>query len=221
MFLVPNERMGHILKTPSDALDQHEFLIPEAAQKAFRKGRKLLENDESSKSIRHFGKAIEIYPSYALAHLFLGMAYMKLGNGKDAKHSLEKAIGINDKLAAAHLALGACENLQGNFAAAEKRLVRGLELNPETADGHYELGKTYWALGRWQEAEPHARKAIALRPEFAAVHVLMGNIHLRKREAAAALQEFKEYLRLEPKGPFAASTGEMVAKIEQALASPR
>ncbi len=49
----------------------------------------------------------------------------------------------------------------------------------------------------------------------------MGNILLRKREAPAALHEFKEYLRLEPNGPFAAPTRELVAKIEQALRTPR
>ena len=42
----------------------------------------------------------------------------------------------------------------------------------------------------------------------------------RKRDAPAALQEFREYLRLEPNGPFAPPTREFVAKIEQALATP-
>jgi lipoprotein NlpI len=62
---------------------------------------------------------------------------------------------------------------------------------------------------------------IALRPEFPAAHHLLGNILLRKRDAPAALQEFREYLRLEPNGPFAPPTREVVAKIEQALATPR
>jgi hypothetical protein len=40
---------------------------------------------------------------------------------------------------------------------------------------------------------------------------------LRKREPVAALEEFKEYLRLEPNGPFAAPPRPIVAKIEMAL----
>ena len=44
---------------------------------------------------------------------------------------------------------------------------------------------------------------------------------LRKRDAAEALQEFKEYLRLEPNGPLAEPVREMVNKIEKALAAPR
>jgi len=201
-------------------VSQRELVVPEGAQKEFDKGRKLVENKEPEKSIPHFRKAIEVYPSYALAYMYLGLAQMSLQKMPEAQASLGKAVQLDDKLAAAYLGLGACLNLQGNYAAAEKPLVRGLELDPETADGQFEMGKTYWALGRWQDAEPHVRKVIALRPEFPVAHHLLGNILLRKRDAPAALQEFREYLRLEPNGPFAPPTREVVAKIEQALATP-
>lgn len=198
-----------------------QLAIPEGARKAFEKGHKLLiGSKDPGQSLDHFRKAIEIHPSYAEAYFFLGMAYLDLSKYQDAGPALRKAVKLNDQLAPPHLALGVCENLQGNFAAAEKSLLRGLELNPEAADGYYELGKAYWSLGRWQEAEPHARKAVSLRADYATAHLLLGNILLRKRDAPAALQEFKEYLRLEPQGPFAGSTRDLVAKIEKALGSP-
>ncbi len=207
---------------PGGFISVEELGAPENAQKELEQGQKLLmESRDSRGSIFHFLKAIELYPSYAQAYVLLGMAHMDQNRHKDAQSALEKAIALNDRLAGAHLALGACLNQQGNFAAAEKPLLRGLELNSDVAEGHYELGRVYWALGRWPEAEPHARKAVALRAEFAPVHALLGNIMLRKRDAPAALQEFKEYLRLEPNGPMAASARDMVAKIEKALAAPR
>src|SRR5712691_1620928 len=218
LILVPDKT--EIPPRPGGVVSQRELVVPEGAQKEFDKGRKLVENKEPEKSLSHFRKAIEIYPSYALAYMYLGLAQMDLRRWKDAESALGKAVELNDKLAAAYLALGACLNLQGNYAAAEKPLVRGLELDAETADGHFELSKTFWALGRWQDAEPHVRKVIALRPEIPVAHHLLGNILLRKRDAPAALQEFREYLRLEPNGPFAPPTREFVAKIEQALATP-
>ena len=45
----------------------------------------------------------------------------------------------------------------------------------------------------------------------------MGNLLLPNCHAPRTLQQFKEYLRLEPGGPFAAPTRELVTKIEQAL----
>ncbi len=205
---------------PGAKISVQQSSVPPAAMQELEKGRKLLlDSKQPEKSISHFRRAIELYPSDATAYLLMGTAYMDLHKWKDAESTLAKAIELNDKMSAAHLALGTCLNMQGNFTAAEKSLVRGLELDPETADGHYELGKAYWALGRWQEAEPHARKALQLQPDFPAAHVLMGNVLLRKRDAPAALQEFKEYLRLDPNGPFAPPTRQMVAKIENALAT--
>ncbi len=207
---------------PGSQISFLQLAVPEGAQKELEKGQKLLvESKDPAGSIPHFRKAIQLYPSYAQAYLLLGTADMDLKKWKDAQSALEQATDLDDKLAAAYLALGACYNQQGNFVGAEKPLLRGLELNPEAAEGHYELGRVYWALGRWPEAEPHGRKAAALRPDFAAVHVLLGNIMLRKRDARAALQEFKEYLRFDPKGPMAAPTRDMVAKIENALAASR
>jgi tetratricopeptide (TPR) repeat protein len=220
--LTPNERnSSEPSPQPSGTVDQRELLIPEGAQKEFEKGRRLLEEGQSERSIAHFYKAIEKYPAYISAHFFLGVAQMNLRQWKSAEEALRKATELNEKLGPAYLALGACLNLESNFAAAEKPLLRGLELDPQSADGHYELGKAYWALGRWKDAEPHGRKALELRPDFPSAHLLMGNILLRKQESASALREFKEYLRLDPNGPYAPPTREVVAKLEQALGTAR
>jgi hypothetical protein len=48
-------------------------------------------------------------------------------------------------------------------------------------------------------------------------HVLMGNILLRKKDPSGALKEFQEYLKLDPKGPFADGTRTMVDKLQSSL----
>jgi Flp pilus assembly protein TadD len=82
--------------------------------------------------------------------------------------------------------------------------------------GHYELAKTYWALGRWQDAAPHAATAVEAMPDLAPPHVLLGNILLRQRDTEGALHQYREYLRLDPNGPMALGTREIVAKLENA-----
>ena len=73
------------------------------------------------------------------------------------------------------------------------------------------------AMQRWADAEVHARKAVQLVPTLAPAHLLMGNVLLQKRDAAGALAEFREYLRLEPQGLFAAATRDVVGKLEKAV----
>ena len=106
------------------------------------------------------------------------------------------------------------QNREKDYSGAEKSLNDGLKLDDKSAQGHYELARTYWATGRWQDAEPQAQKAVALLPTMAAAHVLLGNIALRKGDAETAETEFKEYLKLDPKGPMSGPVKDMVDKIE-------
>jgi len=60
-------------------------------------------------------------------------------------------------------------------------------------------------------------QALRIKPDYAEVYLLAGNLFLKTRNAANALQMFEEYLRLEPKGNYAAQTREMVEKIRKAM----
>lgn len=196
-----------------------DLAVPNDARQEFEKGQKLLIDNDAGASIPHFRKAIQLYTSFPQAYTMLGTAYLQLNNWKDAQPALEKAIQLDPKSAGAYLQLGAAYNQMKDYPKAEAALTRGLELSPNAAAGHYELAKTYWALGRWQDAEPHAAKAVEAMPDVAPLHVLMGNILLRKKDAQGALREFQEYLRLDPNGSMAPAVRDIVAKIQNALAT--
>jgi tetratricopeptide (TPR) repeat protein len=220
-FLLLSDAQPNAAPPPSGLANPEYLKIPEKARKEFERGSRLFREKKLGASIDALRKAIALHDAFPQAHLLLGTIYLEQQKWKEAQASLEKAASLDDKEAGAFLALGACLAQQGKFAEAEAPLKRGLEMHPDTADGHVELGKVYWALGRPAEAEPHARRAIELRPENSLAHLLLGNVLLRKRDPRGALHEFQEYLRLDPQGPFAAETREVVKKIEQALAASR
>lgn len=192
--------------------------VPEAARKEFEAGQKSLNDDKNADaSITHFRKAIQLYDKYAEAYFMLGLVYMDQRKLDDSQTALVKSTELAPNSPQAYLTLGAVYNQQQKFDDAEKTLTHGLQLNSEDAQGHVDLARTYWATGKWQDAEPHVQKAITLNPNLATAHVLMGNINLRKRDNAAALKEFNEYLRLDPQGPMAEPVRQTVAKIEAAM----
>jgi Flp pilus assembly protein TadD len=199
------------------AVNARQAAIPENARKEFQKAQQLLvEKKDAEGSLGHLHKAIKDYPNYGEAYVLMGMAYIEQNKPAEAKTAIEKAIELEPNAAPPYLALGMLQNHEKDYAGAEKSLTRGLELNPDAPQGQYELAKTYWATGRWQDADPHAQKAAQLKPDMAEAHVLLGNIALRKHDAAGAIKEFHEYLRLDPNGPMAPGVKQMIAKLESA-----
>jgi Flp pilus assembly protein TadD len=196
--------------------------VPPNAMKEFEQAQTLLEEKKDIGSgVRHLQKAIELYKPFSQAYMLLGLVYLDQHNWQDAQKTFDQAVHVDPNSASNHLGLGAAYNGQKNFEAAEKELKRGLEINPDAVEGEYELAKTCWATGKWEDAQSHAEKALSLRPDFASAHVLLGNVLLRKGDTNGALNQFKEYLKIDPQGPMAEQTRMLVAKIEKALASAK
>jgi tetratricopeptide (TPR) repeat protein len=191
---------------------------PDDARKHLEDGRYLLSSGgDLNKSIDLFQKAIQRYPQYSEAYFLMGVAYSSQKKWDHAEKALQKTIELNKNAVGAYLALGLVENEKKEYSEAEKHLLKAVELSPNSPDAHFELGRAYWGLQRWDVADQHMSKANQLRPNDAGQHVMMGNILLRERDAVGALKEFKQAVRVDPKGPLAAPSQQMVDKIEAAL----
>jgi len=193
---------------------------PPEMEEAINRGRELLFQKQDAKaSIEEFKKAIKLDPWYGQGYLLLGLAQMQLQHWSEAQWAFEEAAKVEPGNAQAYLGTGAALNEQKDYAGAQKALEHSLDLQPDSAEAHYELARSLCALGKWEAAEPHASRAIEINKDYAGPHVLMGNIYLQQEEPDAALAEFKEYLRLDPKGSLASSVKEMISQLEKALAA--
>ena len=202
---------------PADAVSVKDLAIPEPARMEFSKGEEAMRGKDADESLKHFQKAIKLYDAYPQAYRMLGDAYVEKQQWPEAETALKKSIELQPDLAPAYFDLGALRNQTKNYAGAEEALKKGLELTPDATVGKYELAKTYWALGRWQDAAPLAAETVKALPDLAAAHVLLANIRLKQRDAAGALHEYQEYLRIEPQGSMAPQVRDMVEKIQKAL----
>jgi tetratricopeptide (TPR) repeat protein len=192
--------------------------IPPDAQKEFDQGRTIMLNEKNvEKAITHLEKAISLHPRYTEAHLLLGTAYLDNKQWDKAERELKKTLEIDAKAAGACFALGEVYRHQQKYAEAEKVLQDGLKLEPKSHEGHFTLGQVYFAKGAFDKAGPEVGQALQLKPDYAEAYLLAGNLFLKAKNAANALQMFEEYLRLEPKGQYAAQTHEMVEKIRRAM----
>jgi len=205
--------------------------VPSEARKAFDKGVEAISvgnKDKIEEGARQLEKAVSLYPKFLEAQVKLGAAYMDLQQWDKAELAFKKALDIDSKAANALLALGEIYLRQKKTDEAEKVLLLGLQIDDKSAAGHLALARAYWETGSKIKDEAQARsslekaydqvnQALKLDPNVAQAHLVKGNLLLRVRRAADAQHEFEEYLRLDPKGPFADQTRALVERIKKAL----
>jgi cytochrome c-type biogenesis protein CcmH/NrfG len=192
--------------------------VPPEARKEFEKADAALATAKKEKipdGIQHLGRAISLYPNFLEAHLKLGVAYMDLQQWDKAEGALRRALQINPKTANALFALGEVYWKQDKYMAAEKVLREGLSIETRSWQGHFTLGRLYWSRGDIAKAGRQVGLAIQLNPNFADAHLLAANILIRANKREDGLLEYREYLRLEPRGEYATQVREIIAKLKQ------
>jgi hypothetical protein len=192
--------------------------VPAEARREFEKADALLatqKKDRTGAAMVHLQKALVLYPNFLEAQLKLGAAYMDLEQWDNAEQALKRTLEINPKTVNAYLALGEVYARQKKYSAAEKTLSAGLMIEDRSWQGHFALARVYYAMGDLSRAARHVGLAIQLNHSFPDAHFLAANIHLKVNNRQDALEQLEEYLRLAPKGEFAAQARQAVQKLRQ------
>ena len=142
---------------------------------------------------------------------------MDLKEWEKAEKILQRAVEIKPQNATAMIYLGEVYWRQKRNADAEQTLREGLKLDQKSWHGHFTLGRLYWDMGEVAKAGGPIGMTLQLKPELAEAHLLAGNILLRVNQRERALVEYREYLRLAPKGEFVGQVQELVRKVEETL----
>ena len=72
-----------------------------------------------------------------------------------------------------------------------------------------------------RRAAAHIGRTLQLKPDFAEAHIFAGNILLKVGEPARALVEYEEYLRLAPRGEYAAQARDLTGKLKKSLSQKK
>lgn len=108
---------------------------------------------------RAFGRAIELRPGYAPAHMRLGRVLVARGDREEAAEQLERALELAPDLQPARLGLAQIRLAQGDLARAEELLDQVLAAAPRHEQALSTLGQVYMRQGRRDQARRVARRA--------------------------------------------------------------
>jgi len=189
--------------------------IPQDARDEFTRGRDAMARKNSREAVGHFQKAISVYSGFFDAHLMLGAALIDLREWQKAEGALIRALEIKPDNPTARVALGEVYWRQKLFDEAERSLLEGLKLDDKNWHGHFTLARLYWEKGETMKAAPCVGRTLQLKPDFAEAHLLAGNILLKVDQPQRAEIEYGEYLRLSPKGEYAAEARDLIEKLHK------
>lgn len=206
---------------PLGMVSARELVIPRKAHGAMQKGiNHLYEKKDSKGSLAHFQRAVVEFPSYYEAYHQMGVAYLRLGQMVEAEQALRKSIELSQsRYAEAHFALASLLSDRNEFSEAELLARRALDRDGSAWRGHFELARALAGMDRTEAAEKSALQARARKPDFAAVHLLLANIHIRKKDHPALLEDLDAYLALEPNGPMSDQARQTRENVQRGLAN--
>jgi adenylate cyclase len=199
--LLPHEKED-IEKRPTENIEAYELYL---------RGRELwYEWSKTSwnRAVAYFKRAIQLDPSFALAHGALADCYSLLAIAGHmvpreaislARSSANEALKLDEHLAEAHLALAASHYISYEWKEVEAHVVRAIELKPSNALAHAWHGISVgWIGGRLDEALEEFRLAVELDPLSRLMHHYLTETLYYARRYDEAVKECKKILDFDP-----------------------
>jgi adenylate cyclase len=134
-------------------------------------------------------KAIELQPSYAVAHQIYGILLMILGRFEEALVPLERAVHLDPLSLRTNRTLGLGYYFMGRLKDAEHWIAAAIAVRPDAAESHYLMARVYLQQGRLDQALSAARECD--RGDTAGTSAIplsiLGVVLARRGDAACAL----------------------------------
>ncbi len=119
----------------------------------------------------------------------------RAGQADRAMELYRELLAVEPTRVHAQYLLGCLLMDMGNFDAASECFAKAIALRPEEATYCEAVGVLHVRSGRDDLAEEHLRKAVGMKGARAEAFIHLGNLLLRRHDAAKALEQFREALK--------------------------
>lgn len=171
------------------------------ANAALAEGKRLLDADQTEKSIEAFQQAVKLNPNLAEAYFNMGIAYALLEDEKPITETSEETNSNSSKKTkkkdGKEEALPLTQS-QKAFQSAAEIYEKITEENPKDDSAFFNLGRSYNKLNKDEEAEKAFQQAVKLKPEDADYQFELGEILIKLSHYDQALVALKKAKSLDP-----------------------
>jgi Flp pilus assembly protein TadD len=184
------------------------FSAPALAQNQAQTRQQLLQDLDSGQlrdALLLGQQAVSRWPHDAQFRHYLGVAYFKTGDLKQAQEQLTRARELNPKDSATHFDLALVLLSQQDYAGAADELEAAIKLSPPRANAnaltHILLGRAYLNSNRSLQAVDEFKTALRLDPAIKLGHYHLGFAYFSLGRDDEAIGEYKEELRRSGESP--------------------
>lgn len=188
-----------------------------------------------SKAISYFERALDCDPTYAQAHAGLADCYNILAYYNalppfeaypKAKAAAQKALELDQSLAEPHASLGVImRDFEWDWSGADREFQWAIELNPGYIEAVHWRATLLLMLGRASDGIREKSNALALDPLSVVIRTDLGRMFYFVRDYDEAIREYQSVLDLDPSFGSAhlclANAYEQKGRFEQALSELR
>lgn len=145
-----------------------------------------------------FKSATAYKPDFADAYMTMGIAYLSIGDARNASYAYREAVRLKPDYAEAYNALAIAYAEQGYYDAAAQTLESAIKLKPDFLDARASLGRIYERQERWRDALAQYKFILERDDENADAHFRAGMIYARLKEPFLASRHYQTLKRLNP-----------------------
>jgi tetratricopeptide (TPR) repeat protein len=167
-------------------------------------GKQLLEELDSGQlrdAVLLGQQAVSRWPRHAQFRHYLGVAYFKTGDSKQAKEQLTHARELDPNDSAIHFDLALVLLSQQDYSEAADELQAATKLSPSNALAHMLLGRAYLNSNRSLQAIEEFKTTLKLDPAMKLGHYHLGFAYFSLGRNDEAIGEYKEELRRSRESP--------------------
>ncbi len=169
------------------------------AQGALSSGIGYYQEGKYDVAVREFKRAIALSPqsdNTLNAYDYLAMAFLKLGNKKEAIKAYQSALRLSPNRDDFLYKLGNILLEEGNTDQAIKSYKTALRIEPDSTTYLYSLGQAYLVKGALDEAKNQFGKIVNLGPREYGGYYGMGQAYYQAEEFEKAIDQFEQVIAL-------------------------
>ncbi len=176
----------YALSLKNDVVGKQSWKKPEGQQKV-------------NLMLKHYKRAIEIYPEYYDAWNQLGEIYMVVKREYEiAERFFKKALEINPDMRKAYYNIGYMNFIEKDYDKARAYFEKFLQYEPEHEQVHSFMSKMAFRENNLEKALEWNEKILKFNPESALAYFNMGNYLLQSGDTIPAVENFEKAAEINP-----------------------